>query len=141
MNLNTALPSTPAPPTGSATADAEHGIQLGLLDAAITALADGERSAEELLDQLVTYSEAHFLSEQLLMRMAARANYEGHVEQHAELMQELALVKEQFERGECEGAEAMLRDHQERLLEHIRSWDRSVAEPPGAGVSPGHNPE
>ena len=73
MTETSGYPSRPAPPTGSAATDAEHGIQLGLLDATLSALASDAPDAGELLDQLYAYSEAHFLSVKLLMRMAARA--------------------------------------------------------------------
>lgn len=126
MSQHEGFPSKPAPPTGSDMADAEHGIQLGLLDATITALAEDASSATELLEQLYTYSEAHFLSEQLLMRMAARANYEGHVEEHSGLMQDLDNVRTQVAEGQRDDAHATLEAHQARLLEHIRSWDQSI---------------
>jgi hemerythrin len=138
MSESTKLPSKPAPPTGSDTVDAEHGVQLGLLDATITALSEEDAGAGELLDQLYTYSEAHFLSEQLLMRMAARANYEGHVEEHTRLLQDLDRVRAQLQKEQYSDARAALEAHRVRLLEHIRSWDRSVEDPPqpGAGATP-----
>ena len=136
MSQQTGLPSTPAPPTGSAATDAEHGIQLGLLEASISALSREAPNADELVEQLYTYSEAHFLSEQLLMRMAARSNYEGHVEQHGELMQDLDKARAELQKGRPAAAQAALEGHRERLLEHIRSWDRSVEDPPeAAGTS------
>jgi hemerythrin len=125
-------PSRPAPPTGSATTDAEHGIQLGLLDATLSALASDAPDAGELLDQLHAYSEAHFLSEQLLMRMAARANYEGHVDQHTVLMQDLEKARTELNEEQYEAARTTLEDHHARLLAHIQSWDQSVEDPPGA---------
>lgn len=131
MTQTEGFPTRPAPPTGSATADAEHGIQLGLLDATLSALANGTGEMGELLDQLHAYSEAHFLSEQLLMRMAARANYEGHVEEHTRLMQDLETAGTELNKGQREAAHATLQAHQARLLDHIRSWDQSVEDPPG----------
>ena len=138
MSEHEGYPSQTAPPTGSATADTEHGIQLGLLDAAISALAEEPARAGELLDQLHAYSEAHFLSEQLLMRMAARVNYEGHVEEHTRLMQELQKARAKFDDERPEAAREALEAHQAHLLDHIRSWDRSVEDPPqpGAGTAP-----
>lgn len=126
MSQQNGLPSTTAPPTGSAATDAEHGIQLGLLDASISALSRNASNAGELVEQLYTYSEAHFLSEQLLLRMSARSNYEGHVEQHGELMQDLQGVRAELQNGRPAAAQSALQDHRERLLEHIRSWDRSI---------------
>lgn len=82
--------------------------------------------ANELVEQLFTYSQAHFLSEQLLMRLAARSNYEGHAQRHEELMQDLDAVRACVQRGDHAAAATLLRAHERRLLEHIRSWDLSV---------------
>lgn len=126
MSGTSGLPSRPAPPTGSSTVDAEHGIQLGLLEATSKALANEVEHAEELLEQLYSYTQAHFLSEQLLMRLAARPNYEGHVQQHEELMQDLDAVSELLQGSDHTGAAERLKSHEISLLEHIRSWDLSV---------------
>ena len=130
------LPSAAAPATDSPELDAEHAIQLGLLRAAQAQLARGDdpnqgsgeaANATELVEQLFTYSEAHFLSEQLLMRLAARPNYEGHVLQHEELMQDLDAVRECMQKGDRAAAATRLRAHEGRLLAHSRSWDQSVS--------------
>ena len=135
MDEASRLPSAAAPTTGSPGIDAEHAIQLGLLRAAQAQLDRGDDPGQgsdeaanttELVEQLFTYSEAHFLSEQLLMRLAARPNYEGHVLQHEELMQDLDAVRECTQQGDRAAAAARLRVHEERLLAHIRSWDQSV---------------
>lgn len=142
MNVASQLPSTTAPATGSPAIDAEHGIQLGLMQAAMACLAPPEGThdaglgtvresgesagASELVEQLVTYSQAHFLSEQLLMRLAARSNYEGHVQQHEELMQDLDAVQAHMQSGDHAAAAILLRAHERRLLEHIRSWDQAL---------------
>jgi len=106
--------------------DAEHGIQLGLLEAAIAAVSDEATSAAEVVDQLFTYTQAHFLSEQLLMRLAAQSNYAGHLEQHEELMLDLDAVRELLKSADLAAATERLKLHEQHLLEHIRSWDRSV---------------
>lgn len=135
MDEASRLPSAAAPATGSPAIDAEHAIQLGLLRAAQAQLDRGDdpgqgddeaASTMELVEQLFTYSQAHFLSEQLLMRLAARPNYEGHVQQHEELMQDLDEVRACVQKGDPAAAATRLRAHEGRLLAHIRSWDQSV---------------
>ncbi|RPH99843.1 MAG: hypothetical protein EHM68_00455 [Lysobacterales bacterium] len=135
MDEASKLPSETAPPTGSPEIDAEHAIQLGLLRAAQAQLNRGDdpgqgsdeaADATELVEQLFTYSHAHFLSEQLLMRLAARSNYEGHVQRHEELMQDLDAVRAHMQSGDHAAAATVLRAHERRLLEHIRSWDQAV---------------
>jgi hemerythrin len=121
------LPFKPAPSTGSQSVDAEHGVQLGLLDAAISAFdPEGSGDAAELIDQLHIYTQAHFMSEQLLLRLAARANYDAHIEDHELLMKELDETRILLGRGNHAGARDRLRSHHGHLLDHIRSWDRSI---------------
>lgn len=122
----TPLPRQPAPPSGSAAVDAEHGVQLGLLQAAQDALAAADSSAGELIRQLQAYSQAHFMSEQMLMRLTAKPNYQGHVEDHEGLMQDIDAVAASHAHGEREEASARLSAYEKRLLKHIRSWDRSI---------------
>lgn len=123
------LPSKPAPATGSDSVDAEHGIQLGLLEAALNALDAGAAMAQELVDQLHGYTQMHFMSEQLLMRLSARPNYDGHLEEHEKLMQDMDEVRTLLQKADTVGAAARLQLHEQRLLDHICSWDRSISGP------------
>ena len=120
------FPSRPAPSTGSDTIDAEHGIQLGLVEAAMAALSEDTKAAPELVEQLFTYTQAHFLYEQLLMRRTARPHYEGHVQEHDRLLQQLHTIRDCTRDTEFAEAVAQLRAHEEDLIEHIRSWDMSI---------------
>ena len=52
------LPTRPAPATGSETIDAEHGIQLGLVEASLSALSSEADDASALVEQLFTWTEA-----------------------------------------------------------------------------------
>lgn len=65
--------------------DREHEIQLGLLRALCTAAGENRDAAVvgEILERLISYSEAHFLSEELLMRLNSYDDYEDHVDDHA----------------------------------------------------------
>jgi len=127
MTDGSELPVKTAPATGSSTVDAEHGIQLGLLDAALSSFEpQGSGDSLELIDQLHGYTQTHFMSEQLLMRLAARANYDAHIQDHELLMKELDEARSLLERGEFSDARIQLQSHQSHLLNHIRSWDRSI---------------
>jgi hemerythrin len=131
MAGNADLPGTVAPATGSETADAEHAVQLGLLEAAIAAVnASSRETAPELMDQLHEYTQAHFMSEQVLMRQSARPNYDGHLEDHERLMEELDGARRLLQAGDYPGTLAALRSHHSRLLDHIRSWDRTIEAAP-----------
>lgn len=120
------FPRKAAPATGSDDVDAEHGIQLGLLEATQAAVAAHDPGATELMEQLYGYSQAHFMSEELLMRLAAKPNYQGHGEDHENLMQDLDSAQKWLAAGEMDKAAAQLQSHETRLLKHIRSWDRSI---------------
>lgn len=120
------FPRKAAPATGSDDVDAEHGIQLGLLEATQAAVAAGDANAKELMQHLYGYSQAHFMSEELLMRLSAKPNYQGHGEDHESLMQDLDAAQKWLAEGELEKAASQLQSHETRLLKHIRSWDRSI---------------
>lgn len=120
------FPSRPAPSTGSDTIDAEHGIQLGLVEASLAALSGDTESAPELVEQLFTYTQAHFLYEQLLMRRTARPHYDGHVQEHDRLIQQLHVVRDHTRDTDFAEAAAQLKAHEGDLIEHIRSWDMSI---------------
>jgi hemerythrin len=124
--ISSDLPTKLVPITGSTAMDAEHGVQLGLLEASLTALSTCADSAPELVDQLITYTQAHFLSEQLLMRLAAPPNYEGHVQEHEYLLQQLDTVRSKLISRDYADAASHLKEHEIHLLQHIRTWDRSV---------------
>jgi hemerythrin len=125
-------PRTVAPATGSETADAEHAVQLGLLEAAMTEVdAQSLEKASELVEQLHVYTQAHFMSEQLLLRMSARPGYDGHLEDHEQLMNELDQARTSLRESDFPGTLSVLRNHHAHLLDHIRSWDRTIEESPG----------
>ena len=80
------------------TMEAEHHVQFGLIQAlqdAVTARRDGP-TVEAVLERLIDYSEAHFLSEELLMRLASYDEFEAHAEQHRQLLEALRQAQEAF---------------------------------------------
>jgi hemerythrin-like metal-binding protein len=120
------FPKAPAPPVDAEQANAEHGVQMGLIKAAIGALQSGEAEADALVEQLHDYTEMHFMSEALLMRMSARPNYEAHLAEHERMLVDLAEIRSLLDRNEASGAEQRLRVHEKDVLDHICSWDRSI---------------
>jgi hemerythrin len=108
--------------------EAEHRVQLDLVRALRESLArgDGERSASaDLLRQLLDYSEAHFLSEQLLMRLYAYPAYEEHVQEHDRLVKTLRDISSDWEQG-GEAAGNLLGRVEEWLLTHMRTTDGAL---------------
>jgi len=107
---------------------AEHRVQLELLHALQETLAggDADRSASGgLLRQLLDYSEAHFLSEQLLMRLYAYPAYEEHVQEHDRLIGDLRDLSVAWTEGEAEAAGNLLVRVEEWLLTHMSTTDKT----------------
>jgi len=125
------LPSKTPPSVGSDAVDAEHGIQLGLLEAARASLENGAAEAAGYLEQLYSYTQAHFMSEQLLMRLSAPSNFEGHQLEHEILLQQLDELCSLAEKGESKQALTLIQAHENLLLTHIQSWDRAFGGHPG----------
>ena len=108
---------------------AEHRVQLELLHALQETLAggDADRSASGgLLKQLLDYSEAHFLSEQLLMRLYAYPAYEDHVQEHDRLIGDLRDLSVAWAEGEAEAAGTLLVKVEEWLLIHMNTTDKAL---------------
>lgn len=74
--------------------DNEHQVQLGLLQALCTAVRENRDAATvaEVLEQLMAYSEAHFTSEELLMRMKSYDDYEDHLSDHSHMLEVLLEI-------------------------------------------------
>jgi hemerythrin len=116
--------------TGVTEVDVEHQLQLQLVDAIRTAvLAHRDRATvSSLLLQLEDASNVHFLSEELLMRLHSWHRYEQHTEEHRRLLDELRVLRRDFERGA--GAEMVVALEQLRawLVSHVRGMDRAFAQ-------------
>jgi hemerythrin-like metal-binding protein len=108
--------------------EAEHQVQLGLVRALREALeAGGDRAGtSRLLRQLLDYSDAHFLSEQLLMRLYAYPAYEDHVQEHDRLVAELRAMAEAWERGAATAAGDLLPRVEEWLRVHMTTTDAAL---------------
>ena len=114
----------------NADTDREHEVQLGLLRALCVAAGEN-RDAEvvgRILDQLMAYSEAHFASEELLMRLKSYDDYEDHVEDHAQMMHTLRGIAA----SHAEGDPALIAGRATELLgfigKHIATRDRRFAD-------------
>lgn len=110
---------------------AEHQLQLELLHALQETLArgDGDLSTSGgVLKQLLDYSEAHFLSEQLLMRLYAYPGYEAHVQEHDQLVGALRDLSVSWTEGEGEAAGDLLVQVEDWLLTHMSTTDEALRE-------------
>jgi hemerythrin len=115
---------------GIADLEAEHALQYKLLSEAERLLAVGDvGAAREVADQLYNYSEVHFGSEEVLMRLHSYPGYQAHLREHGELLTALhQLVAEIYVKRSVVGADAIRRwltvhihHSDQEFLEYVRS--------------------
>jgi hemerythrin len=113
---------------GQEPVDGEHGVQLQLLESLEAALRreGGRADAAELVDRLLVFSDMHFGSEELLMRLHAYPRYGEHVEEHRGLLEQLRAIEARVRLGD--DARALARELRRWVGEHIATHDRAFAE-------------
>lgn len=117
------------PRTGIAEIDGEHALELRVVRELQAALLAGERAlAAELLERLADFTNAHFLTEQLLMRLHAYPGYEAHQQEHDRLIGELGELRTALAdaspldaRGEADKLERW-------LLAHMATSDQALGD-------------
>lgn len=115
---------------GLATVGVEHVLQVGLLDAFRRALDEpvARQAGAAALDQLREYTQVHFLSEQLLMRLHGYPGYEAHVREHERLLHELHALERRFRAGELPASLATAELLRDWLEQHMREMDRALTD-------------
>jgi hemerythrin len=110
--------------------DYEHQIQTGLVQALYEAVEAGHdaQAVAEILDQLSRYSEAHFMSEELLMRLANYDEYDDHVADHIRMMDALEQIAMAHRIGQTAAVAHQAREALDFIQRHIDTRDRRFAE-------------
>ena len=110
--------------------DNEHRVQMGLLDALYDAVSNNQPAAEvdEILNQLTAYSELHFMSEQLLMRLYAYPDYDDHVNDHEALTQYLNQIMKSLTTRQHRMALETASEMRQFLTSHISTRDEAFLE-------------
>lgn len=106
--------------------DAEHDVQLQLMEAVETAVRDA-RPVEDvtaLLDQLISYTEVHFHSEELMMRLYGFPGYEDHRDEHARLVAQVREMRAMFDAGDRDGLLQLGRGLRDWVDQHMHGRDR-----------------
>jgi hemerythrin-like metal-binding protein len=113
------------PRTGESTIDAEHDLQMQLLDSLAQSLQKGTDFApvKHVLEQFIEFSDMHFLSEQLVMRLHNYPAYEPHLQEHTRLMKKVREIREAVFRGERAPSLQLIQELRNWLLDHIASED------------------
>lgn len=106
----------------------EHDIQLQLLGAVERAVSEGFEFDEvmSLLDQLIAYTDVHFHSEEVMMRFFAFPQYEAHRAEHAELMEEVRTMRDQFQNQDRSGLLEAVAALRSWLEQHLDGMDRGL---------------
>ena len=110
--------------------DGEHQIQLEMLSALCRAVRANAPATEvgEILQQLVAYSEAHFMWEELLMRLNSYDDYDDHVSDHMRMMDELGEMAS----ANASGDSARVANQADAALkfigQHIATRDKRLAD-------------
>ena len=117
---------------GSANADIdrEHAVQLGLLQALCGTAGESRDAASvgEILDQLIAYSEAHFMSEELLMRLKSYDDYEDHVDDHIHMLDALRGIAADHAAGNSSLVSGKAAEVLKFISHHIDTRDRRFAD-------------
>jgi len=115
---------------GEPTIDAEHDLQMQLLDSLSMALEKGGDFApvKYILEQFIEFSDMHFLSEQLVMRLHAYPAYETHLEQHTRLMKKVREIRDCLFRGEQQPSLQLVHELRDWLITHIATEDVAFGE-------------
>src|SRR5271157_3949930 len=110
---------------GEKTIDAEHDLQMQLLDSLSQSLAAGGDFAPTLhiLEQFIEFSDMHFLSEQLIMRLNGYPGYEPHLEEHTRLMKKVREVRSNLLQGDNVPSLVLVEELREWLVTHIAQED------------------
>ena len=112
---------------GVAGMDREHAVEMQIVRSLQGALLDNDRkTAAELMAQLEDFTNAHFLAEQLLMRLHAYPAYEAHQQEHDRLIGELVDLRHSIESGERDPATAV-EAIEAWLSTHIHTSDDDLA--------------
>jgi len=110
--------------------DGEHRRQLQLFTTFVDAVRSGRDGAQvsEVLQQLVDFTDVHFMSEQMMMRLFSYPYYDAHVAEHDRL---IGLVRDLASRcaaGESGDAAALAGTIRESLVGHTERSDRAFAD-------------
>lgn len=108
--------------------DAEHREQLARMNRLVEAIASGRppHAVADDLESLIGYLEAHFLSEQIVMREQAYPGYDAHQLEHDEAIALMRRLQERFLKGDLAASEELMRALRGWLIGHIRSADRAL---------------
>lgn len=110
--------------------DSEHRVQIGLMDALCNALEQEpvQGAIDDILERLVSYTDAHFMAEQLLMRQYSYPLYEAHELEHDRLVEKVHELQRKYRAGETRMTLEIAQSLKAWLLRHIKSTDHALGD-------------
>ena len=81
-----------------------------------------------ILEQLIAYSEAHFTSEELLMRMKSYDDFEDHVDDHNHMLETLQVIAADHAAGNSALVAGKAESVLDFITRHIAIRDRRFAD-------------
>ncbi len=113
--------------TGNREMDEEHALQLQLLRELMQNLESGDGPAAlEVFERLDQFTNAHFLAEELLMRLHSYPQFEAHAAEHAQFVEELKALHERLGGSEAGAVRDDADAFSRRLLAHIATADHAL---------------
>lgn len=118
--------SQPDPPqTGIADVDREHVLELLVVREIQASLRTGARERTlALLERLTDITEAHFLTETLLMRQHGFDGYDAHQLEHDRLIGELHAFSRRVADDQVSDAAAAVQQIEDWLMAHMATEDQ-----------------
>ena len=122
-------PLTDHAASGVADMDREHALELQIVRELQAALrAADHATAAELVARLEDFTNAHFLAEQLLMRLHAYPGYAAHQAEHDRLIAELRDLAARIAKGLTGEPADEVERLEKWLLAHMASEDHVLAD-------------
>jgi hemerythrin len=115
--------------TGVNSMDAEHRLQVSLVNAIEELVRSGKdpELTGKTTVQLVDFTNVHFLSEELMMRLYSYPQHDAHKIEHARLIEQVADIQRQVASGDSAAALEGVAALHDWLAKHIRSMDQAFA--------------
>ena len=115
--------------TGVGSMDTEHRLQVTLVNAIEELVREGKDAelTAKTIAQLVEFTNIHFLSEELMMRLYSYPQHDAHKLEHARLIERVASIQSKTSAGQGQAALDTVHELHEWLTKHIKSMDQSFA--------------
>jgi hemerythrin len=115
--------------TGVDSMDTEHRLQVSLVNALDELVRQGMETSliVKTIEQLVDFTNVHFLSEELMMRLYAYPQHDAHKMEHGRLVEQVEETRRRLEAGDQKPALESIDGLRRWLVDHIKSMDQAFA--------------